>query len=119
MVPSLIAACALSLVLSGAAVLWCVLFSNPAVFRRDVERYASRLADCVGSCEDMRAAWLKYRIEMEGLEEAINGVLDSVERKRRQTAGAASRLAVPNAEPEPVTRDEIVAEARKRVYGVG
>jgi len=67
----------------------------------------------------MDAAWVKYRVEMATLQESVEGMLESVERKRRQISGAASRLQGPTTEPEPVTRDEIVTAARRRVYGVG
>jgi len=117
LVPSLIAACAVSLVLSAACLCWIVLFSNPASFRRELERFTNRVKDSEGACSEMAAAWLKYRTEMASLEESVEGMLDSVERKRRQISGAASRLQPVVPDNVPVTRDEIVTEARKRVYG--
>jgi len=64
----------------------------------------------------MDAAWIKYRVEMATLEDSVEGMLESVERKRRQISGAASRLQ-PVPDNVPVTRDEIVTAARAKIYG--
>jgi hypothetical protein len=114
---SVIVACACSLLLSGAAVLWCALFSNPAQYQKRALRIEAQFADLTRSYDALEAKWLQYKTEMAGLEEAIDGVLQSVERKRRQTAGAVSRMGNGGQPAAPQTRQEIVDAARAATYG--
>jgi len=115
--PLLVAACALSLTLGAASVLWCALFSTPARFRKYVERVESALTDLITRQEDIEARWVREKANLSALQESIEGTLESVERKRRQISGAASRLAQP-AEPElPQDRDALVSMLRAKVYG--
>jgi len=112
-------ACAGSLLLSGAACLWCALFSTPSQYVKRADRIEAALSDCASLVEAMEAKWLQYRTEMSGLAESVEGTLESVERKRRQISGAASRLNAGQvlSEPEPQTRDDVVRVARAKVYG--
>ena len=119
MVTSLMLACACSALLSGAAILWCALFSNPAQYQKRAQRIESQFADLTRAYDALEAKWLQYKTEMAGLEEAIDGVLQSVERKRRQTAGAVSRMGNGGQPPVPQTRQDIVDAARARTYGQG
>jgi len=116
-VPFLVAACAVSLTLSAASVLWCALFSTPARFTKYVSRVESALADLIVRQEEIEARWVREKANLSALQESIEGTLESVERKRRQISGAASRLAQP-AEPElPQDRDALVQQLRAKVYG--
>jgi hypothetical protein len=117
MLTSVILACACSAVLAGASVLWCSLFSNPAQFQKRCQRIESAFADLTRNYDALEAKWLQYKTEMAGLEEAIDGVLQSVERKRRQTAGAVSRMGNGGQPTVPQTRQEIVDAARAATYG--
>ncbi len=117
--PALIA-CAVSILLSTASIIWVVLFSTPALLRKYVEHSLAIAKDAHTKAEAIESKFLIHKTEMNGLYEAVDGVLDSVEKKRRQTSAAASRVAlVQDQEAEPQTRDEIVAAARRKVYGSG
>ncbi|GAG05984.1 unnamed protein product, partial [marine sediment metagenome] len=108
--------CTLSLLLSGAAILWCALFSGPASIRKFVDHGIAIANTAYTRGEELEAKFLQHKLETEAIREGIEGVLESVEKKRRQTSAAASRLQL-SAEPEPTTRDEIVQAARQRVFG--
>lgn len=115
--PLIVAACALSLTLSSGSVLWCALFSTPARFSKYVERVESALTDLITRQEDIEARWIREKANLAALQESIEGTLESVERKRRQISGAASRLNQ-NAEPAlPQDRDALVQVLRAKVYG--
>lgn len=113
-----VAACTLSFLLSGAAVLWCALFSGPAQLRAHTERGILLAERSSARCDAMDARFVEHKAETTALHEAIEGVLDAVEKKRRSTAASASRLQAAT-EPEPQTREEQLSLARRRVYGVG
>jgi hypothetical protein len=114
----LFAACALSLVLSAGCLVWVVLFSGPASIRKVVDQCAYNVLKLGADFESVKAAFTQHKAEIAGIEEAIQGTLESVERKRKQIAGSASRLNVAQAEAVPQTREEIVNAARQRVYAV-
>lgn len=115
--PFLVAACAVSLTLSSAAVLWCALFSTPARFTKYVARVEGALTDLITRQEDIEARWVREKANLAALQESIEGTLESVERKRRQISGAASRLAVPEPDALPTDRGELVSMLRAKVYG--
>lgn len=114
--PLLVLACAASLALSCLAILWCALFSSPARYVKRAEYIEASISDCVAEVEAIQAKFVQHKAEISALAEAIEGTLDSVERKRRQISGAASRL---NSvvEDAPKSRQDIVDQARARVYG--
>lgn len=66
----------------------------------------------------MDGRFIEHKAETTALHEAIEGVLDSVEKKRRQTAAGVSRMQAAT-EPEPQTREDQLALARRKVYGTG
>lgn len=109
-------ACGVSLLLSGGSICWILLYSIPARFKSQAERAETTALAARQAADDLRADWLAYRVQMEGLETAIEGTLDSVERKRRQVSGAVSRLNATE-EAAPQTRGDIIDMARRRVYG--
>jgi len=110
-------ACAASLMLSGASIVWCALFSAPASQRRAVDNAIATAADAVARADRTEMGFLQHKIDTEGILESVEGVLSSVEKKRRRVAGAESRLNA-GAEPEPQTRDDVVNAARAKIYGV-
>jgi len=114
----LIIACALSLTLSLAAVCWCALFSRPAEFRNQVERATSAANAATVRAEETQTLFVAHKLDMAAIQEAVEGVLDSVERKRKQISGAKSRLAAVQEEEVPKTRDEVVTHYRAKVYGL-
>ncbi len=69
--------------------------------------------------DTLQAEFMQHKLETTALHESMDGMLDSVERKRRRISGAESRLnAGQQAEPAaPATRDQIVTAARQKVYG--
>jgi len=113
---ALVFACAASLCLSIGAILWCALFSTPASIRKEVDSGRALARTAMEAVEQVEGKFVQHKAEIGALAEAIEGTLDSVERKRRQISGAASRL---NAVPEvaPTSRQDIVDQARARVYG--
>lgn len=111
-----VAACTTSLLLSGAAVLWCALFSGPAQLRAHVERGILVAEQSSLRCDQLDARFIAHKSETTALHESIESVLDQVERKRKQTAAGVSRLQAVT-EPEPTTREDILAAARRKVYG--
>jgi len=108
-------ACGLSLVLSAGSLVWVSLFSAPASQRRAVDNAIATAIDAVARADSVATAFLQHKIDTEGILESVEGVLASVEKKRRRVAGAESRLNLA-AEPEPQTRDDIVQAARAKVY---
>ena len=114
----LVIACALSLSLSLAAVCWCALFSHPAEFRKQVDSAKMAAATAVGRVEEISALFIAHKADMAAIHEAVEGVLDSVERKRRQVSAAKSRLNQVQEEEVPKTRDDVVAHYRAKVYGL-
>jgi len=114
----LVLACALSLSLSLAAVCWCALFSRPAEFRKQVDSAKIAAATAVGRVEEIGALFIAHKADMAAIHEAVEGVLDSVERKRKQISGAKSRLNAVQEEAAPQTRDDIVTHYRAKIYGL-
>ncbi len=112
-----VAACTTSLLLSGAAVLWCALFSGPANLRAHVDRGILLAEQSRSRADEMEGRFIQHKAETAALHESIEGVLDSVEKKRRQTAAGVSKLQVAT-EPVPQTRDDQIAMLRAKVYGV-
>ena len=111
-----IAACTCSLLLAAASLLWCSLFSSPSSIHKHLERTQGAAESALTRADSMEVRFLEHKVETVALHEAIQGVLDSVEKKRRQTAPASSKLSLAT-EPEPITRDDILAAARAKVYG--
>jgi len=110
-------ACGLSLVLSGASIVWCALFSAPARQRKLSESAFEFAQEAISRAEALSASFTQLRIDNESYLESVEGVLSSVEKKRRRVAGAESRLNAAE-EPAPATRDDIVSAARAKIYGV-
>jgi len=110
-------ACGLSLVLASASLLWCALFAAPARQKKMVEQANEIAQEALTRVEATATHFIQLKIDHEAFLESVEGVLSSVEKKRRRVAGAESRLTAA-ADPEPETRDEIVAAARARIYGV-
>jgi hypothetical protein len=109
-------ACSSSLLLSGAALLWVVLFSAPASLRKYVDHSVSIAKDAENRVEEVEMRFIAHKAETTAIHESIESVLASVEKKRKQTAAGVSRLNLAEA-PAPTTREEIVAQARARTYG--
>jgi len=110
-------ACALSLVLSAASLLWCALFSAPARQKKSQDQANSIAEEALARVDATATHFIQLKIDNQAFLESVEGVLASVEKKRRRVAGAESRLTAAE-EPEPQTRDEIVSAARAQVYGV-
>lgn len=68
--------------------------------------------------KQLESNFLTHRTESSALAESVEGMLESVERKRRQVTAAAGRLEgnLQLAE-EPQTREQILAVARQKTYG--
>jgi len=113
----IVLACALSLVLSSGSLVWCALFSAPASQRRAVDNAIATACDAVARVDRIEMGFVQHKIDTEGILESVEGVLSSVEKKRRRVAGAESRLNA-GTDPEPQTRADIVAAARTKIYGV-
>lgn len=116
LLPAIIA-CACSLLLSGAACLYCLAFSSPASLRKEVDGVRIQVEAALQQNTAIAAGFLAHKTEMASIEESVEGMLDAVERKRRSTAASASKLLTAS-EERPMTRDEIKAAARHKVYGV-
>lgn len=100
--------------LALACAAWAVTRTAPA-------RLSKTVHECSQLVAEIEAAWRKERAHLIEWLEGAQGVLESVERKRRQTAGAASRLDranggepdLANATPEQI-RDHYTRVARQR-----
>jgi len=114
----LVLACALSLTLSLAAVCWCALLSTPAELRKIVSRALDSSLTAEAKADATQALFVAHKADTAAIHEAVEGVLDSVERKRKQISGAKSRLAAVQEEDVPKTRDDIVSHYRAKVYGL-
>lgn len=113
----MLAACTISLVLSLGCLLWCALFSSPASIRKFVDQGIAHSTAAMNLAEQTDAKFLQHKVDSEAILQSVEGVLDSIERKRRQTSAAMTRLNA-NEEPVPQTRDDVVNAARQKVYGV-
>lgn len=111
-------ACALSLVLSLAAVCWCALCSTPAELRKICTRALDASLTCEAKADATQALFVAHKLDMTAIHEAVEGVLDSVERKRKQISGAKSRLNAVQEGEAPKTRDDIVSHFRAKIYGL-
>lgn len=117
-IPALVA-CAVSLVLSLGSFLWSVVYSTPSHYKKSVDQTHAAAKQAVRIAEETQGLFLVHRGEMGAMQESMEGVLESVERKRKQISGAASRLKIAEEPPIPLTRGEIVAATRAKVYGGG
>jgi predicted metal-binding transcription factor (methanogenesis marker protein 9) len=113
----LVIACALSCVLSVASIVWCCIFSGPASLRKEMDGVRAQVEASFQAFKQLEGNFLTHRTEIQALAESVEGMLDSVERKRRQVTAAASRVNGPALEAVPQTREEILAHARKITYG--
>ncbi len=74
---------------------------------RSLARWQEECRAAVDKLERERTAW---SAEMEATRESVNGILDSVERKRKQTQGQATRIAqAEGVEPnlDPTNKDHL------------
>ncbi len=109
-------ACGLSLVLSAGTLTWCLVFAPPSIIRKRVEAAEVLAKESQQAFESLENRFVQHKAEILGLAEAIDGQLESVERKRRQISAASSRLSQTPAEAEPQTREQIVQHYRGKVY---
>lgn len=118
---ALVIACTLSILLSGASIVWVALFSSPAFFRTEVSNCRAEVASAALLCAKLQQDFLAHKAEMNGIAELVEGLLEQIERKRKSTVTAASRLdrslSGPIAEPVPQTVEELRNACRKAVYG--
>jgi hypothetical protein len=114
----IVIACAVSCVLSVASIIWCCIFSGPASLRKELDGVRAQVEASFQGFKQLESNFLTHRTENLALSESVEGMLDSVERKRRQVTAASSRLGgnLQVAE-EPQTREAILAAARKVTYG--
>lgn len=112
----LVLAGTISLACSISALLWVTLFSRPGQFRKvaDAALEGAKVAHL--RCDEMEGLWIAKKTELSAILESVDSVLDSVEKKRRQTASGVARLQVAQ-DPEPVTREDQMAAWRAKVYG--
>lgn len=113
----IVLACAGSFVLSAASLLWCAIFSAPARQKKMVDRANVLAEEALARAGAIATNFSQLKIDNEAYLESVEGVLASVEKKRRRVAGAESRLNLAE-EAAPETRDDIVSAARARIYGV-
>lgn len=114
-----LAACAVSLLLSLGSFLWTVVYSTPSHYKKSVDQSHAAAKRAGHIAEETQVLFMQHRGEMVAMQEAMEGVLESVERKRKQISGAASRIKIAEEPPIPLTRNEIVAATRAKVYGGG
>ena len=103
----------LALACSAAAVcvaLWIAARGAPSQVRAqtdealEVARTAHRTAD------DTRSSWI-------AAQEALETLLEQIERKRRSAAAAASRAGAANGADQPMTRDDLLSQLRRGAAG--
>jgi len=114
----LVLAGTISLACSIAALLWVTLFSRPGQFKQVADRAMSGANAAHQRCDEMESRWVAKQADISGVLQSVEGVLDTVEKKRRQTASGVARLAVAE-QAAPQTRDEQMAAWRAQVYGRG
>lgn len=117
--PALIA-CGCSMVLSLLCVAWCIVFSPPASLRKECEEVRILANASVASFNQMEANFVQHRTEMNAIAEGVEGMLETVEKKRRSTAASLARQnGLIQVEQVPQTREEIVMAGRRATYGAG
>jgi len=108
-------ACGTSLTFAVASLIWCSIFSAPARQKKMVDDAGAFAQEAISRAEAIGASFIQLKMDNEAFLESVEGVLSSVEKKRRRISGAESRLNLA-ADPEPQTRDDIVQAARAKVY---
>jgi hypothetical protein len=78
-------------VLAIAGCLFLIFSSTPAALKRQITILRAEVSECQVAVEAIGQRWTAYRAEMEGLAEAIEDNLETVERKRKRAAASAAR----------------------------
>lgn len=115
-----------SIALSGGCLAWILLRATPAALRREALT-ASTTADlAMRKCEAMEFRFAGWKEELDGYMSAVDDSLARTETKRKRIENAEARAQrrlngnpTPDSNPEPQTRDDLVAAARRQVYGSG
>jgi len=114
------------LVLAGtlpalAAVTFVCVYSTPAQYRRRTEALEDKLEKVIAAFGILESTWIRYRTDLQSLEESIENALQTVEKKRRQTAAAASRAGGDGAEhpldPSQLSGEDARNFWRAQTYG--
>jgi len=109
-----------SLIAAGAAV-FCVTLvraSTPQALVIRLKETQAMLDATQAALEAQNGRLTSWRQEMEALYEAVEGTMEAVEKKRRQTAAAASRMNSPNNGEDPNSMPSLIAQARQAGFDV-
>ena len=117
---SLVFALVVSLLAAGAA-LFCVSLvraSTPQALQIRLKEVQAMLDATQAALEAQNGRLTSWRQEMEALYEAVEGTMEVVEKKRRQTAAAASRVNQAQNGVDPNSTESLVAQARQAGFDV-
>ena len=87
--------------------------SAPENLRLAVQSLAGQVAELAATSEGRDGKMIAWRAEIEGVMDGVEATLESVERKRRQTSAAASKLGR-NGQEQPATQQDWEQVARER-----
>jgi hypothetical protein len=110
----------LSLLAAGAAA-YCVSLvrvSTPQALQIRLKEVQAMLDATQAALEAQNGRLTSWRQEMEALYEAVEGTMEVVEKKRRQTAAAASRMNPATNGEDPNAPSSLVAQARAAGFDV-
>lgn len=111
----------LSLIATGAA-LYCVSLvraSVPQALTIRLKETQAMLDATQAALEAQNGRLTSWRQEMEALYDAVEATMEQTEKKRRQTAAAASRMnAQENGGPDPNSLDSLTAQARAAGFDI-
>lgn len=103
-------ACAVAATLSAAY----TIRSTPARMIEALKATQERCDATVAEVTALRVTWTKHRAELEGVLEAMEDTLETVDRKRRRAVSAASKVA---AAEEGAPLDPLELRRRARAQG--
>lgn len=106
-------------VLATAGCVYLAFSTAPAALKRQVNVLRAEVQEMQVTVEAIGQRWTAFKVEMEGLTEAVEDMLESVERKRRRVAAQESREKRKNGEEVPQTPEEYRSMLRRQARGAG
>ena len=86
--------------------------SWPIAQRATLQAMLDRVQAAEAIVDGLQAKWTAKAAEIGAVLEEVEGVLESVERKRRRTAATEAKLAQRDEQPGPETREQALARLR-------
>jgi len=119
----LVLACTVSLGVTGVCTWWTTTRTTAANFEQSIRVIAATALEASTRAEQLEAKMATWRTEFANLADAVEDTLAQIETKRKRVETAQGRQRRSEAqvqEPQlPLSRDDLLAPIRARVYGSG